>query len=207
MGSTTFALGSVEALRTVLHDTALIKLVVNADVIVVPTAAAFTGITEAVWEVQQVLDDFDLRVEAIVASERRAASESYCSQRLAEADLVILCDGSALHARSVWRATPLGDAINASSALVAIGSVASILGEVMIDPRGGAPTIGLGYRSGVAFCTGASEEQLARTRSLLGPDVPLVLLGPAGVVHHNGAGWRVVSDDVVVTRGHDTSVL
>ena len=142
-----------------------------------------------------------------MANDRTGASAPYVVQRLAQADLVILCDGSGLHARSVWRATPLGDAINASATLVAIGSVATILGEVMIDPRGGAPMTGLGYRPGVALCTPSSEEQLTRTRSLLGADVPLVLLGPAGVVRHDGSEWRVVSGDVVVTRGHDSCVL
>ena len=207
MRPTTLALGSIEALHAVVQSGALVELKVNADVVVVATAAAFTGITEAVVAIAQALDDVDLRVEALMAADRASAAEPYFSQRLSEADLVILCDGSALHARSVWRATPLGDAINASLTLVAIGSVASVLGEVMIDPRGGAPTTGLGYRPGVAFCTTASDEQLTRTRSLLGVDVPLVLLGPAGVVRHDGTQWRVLNDDVVVTRGHDSSVL
>jgi hypothetical protein len=44
---------------------------------------------------------------------------------------------------------------------------------------------------------------LMRTRSLLAPDVALVVLGPSGVVSHDGSSWKVVDDDVVVTRGHD----
>ena len=99
-----------------------------------------------------------------------------------------------------------GDAINAAATLVAIGAVASVLGEVMIDPRGGAPTTGLGYRGGAALSVPASEEQMARTRSLL-RDVALVVIGPSGVVHHDGERWRVVAGDVVVTRGHDVVEL
>ena len=207
MSSTTLALGSIEALHAVMREGALVELKANADVVVVPTAAAFTGIAEAALAIAQVLDDFDLHVEALMVADRTAATEPYFSQRLFEADLVILCDGSSLHARSVWRATPLGQAINASLALFAIGGVASVLGDVMIDPRGGAPTTGLGYRPGLAICTPASEEQLTRTRSLLGADVPLALLGPAGVVRYDGTQWQVLSGDVIVTRGHETSVL
>ncbi len=207
MSSTTLTLGSIEVLRTAFSTTALIAPVANADVVIVPTAAAFTGITEAASTIARALDGLDFRVETMMVSDRRSATDPYFSQRLGEADAVILCDGSLLHARSVWRATPLGDAINASSTLVAIGAVASVLGEVMIDPRGGAPMSGLGYRRGVAFCTPASEEQLTRTRTLLGSDPPLLLLGPTAVVLHDGTRWRVVSDDVVVTRGHETSVL
>jgi hypothetical protein len=77
----------------------------------------------------------------------------------------------------------------------------------MIDPRGGAPTTGLGYRSGAALCLTASEEQMARTRSLLSSDVALVRLGPTGIVHHDESGWRIVRGEVVVTRGQDPATL
>jgi hypothetical protein len=77
----------------------------------------------------------------------------------------------------------------------------------MIDPRGGAPTTGLGYREGLAIGVNASEEQLTRTRTLLGTDVPLAVLGSRGVVHFDGTKWRRGSDDVVVTRGHEVIEL
>jgi membrane protein implicated in regulation of membrane protease activity len=73
----------------------------------------------------------------------------------------------------------------------------------MIDPRGGAPTTGLAYRPGLAVGVNASEEQLLRTRTLLGSKVTLAILGPRGVVHFDGSTWRRGSDDVVVTRGHE----
>jgi quercetin dioxygenase-like cupin family protein len=43
---------------------------------------------------------------------------------------------------------------------------------------------------------------MVRTRSLLS-DVVLVVIGPTGIVHHDGGHWTVVAGDVVVTRGHD----
>jgi len=45
-GTSTFAVGSLDALRTLLRDGAL-PLGQGADVVVVPTAAAFIGLTEA----------------------------------------------------------------------------------------------------------------------------------------------------------------
>jgi hypothetical protein len=119
----------------------------------------------------------------------------------------VLCDGSALHARSVWRATPISEAFGDAKRLVAIGSVASVLGEVMIDPRGGAPTIGLDLFRGVVVTTPASEEQLTRTRTLVTSEVALVVLNSHGVVSFDGTTWRVINDDVVVTRGHDNALL
>lgn len=201
MQTTTYAVGSLDALRTLLRDGPL-ALATHANVVIVPTAAAFVGMTEAALETSAVFDELDVRAEALMVGDRAATSDPYLTERLTEADLVVLCDGSALHARSVWRANAFGDAIDAAATLVAIGAVASVLGEVMIDPRGGAPTTGLGYRRGAALCTPSSDEQMTRTRSLLG-DVALMAIGPTGIVRHDGSRWSVVAGDVVVTRSHD----
>jgi hypothetical protein len=120
---------------------------------------------------------------------------------------VVLSDGSALHAKSVWHGSPVGEAIRDARCVVAVGSVASLLGDVMIDPRGGAPTTGLGYRSGLALGVSASDEQVSRTRTLLGADVTFCVLGPLGVVYYDGATWHRASDDVVTTRAHDVVEL
>jgi len=201
MDSSTYAVGSLDALRTLLRDGPL-RLGASADVVIVPTAAAFVGVTEAAVSTSDPFDAFDVRVEALMVSDRAAAEDRHCVERLERAELVVLCDGSPLHARSVWRATALGEAINRAATLVAIGAVATALGDVMIDPRGGAPTTGLGFRRGAALCLPSSDEQLSRTRSLLG-DVALFVIGASGIARHDGEAWRVVTGDVVVTRGHD----
>lgn len=207
MSYTTLVVGSLEALGTALDDQLLGDLGGHADVVVLPTAAAFTGLAEAALAVAQILEGRDVRVEALMVGDRAAAYEPHFVERLAGADLVVLCGGSALHARTVWRATPVGEALRAVRRLVAVGSVATVLGEVMIDPRGGAPTTGLGYRPGLAICVGEGEEQLARTRSLLAPDETLVALGPLGVLARDDTAWHVIVDDLDVTRGHQTVVL
>ena len=201
MHTSTLAVGSLGALRAAVTS-ATLGAPPNADVVVVPTAAAFTGAAEAALALARALEGLDARVEALMVTDRAAADETYFVSRLTDADLVVLGDGSALHARSVWRHSRVGDAINAATHLVAVGSVASVLGEVMIDPRGGAPTTGLNYRAGIALCSPASLEQLGRTRSLLGGDVTLVVLGARGVLEWREGAWRVVcGDDVEVTRG------
>jgi hypothetical protein len=101
----------------------------------------------------------------------------------------------------VWHQTPIGDAIRDAPVVVTIGSVSSVLFETMIDPRGGAPTTGLAYREGLVVTTSSSAEQLSRTRTLLGDDVVLAVLGASGVLHGDGARWRVLTGDVTTTRG------
>lgn len=201
MENSTFAVGSLDALRTLLRE-GLLTLATHADIVIVPTAAAFVGVTETAIRTSDPFDEYDVRVEALMVNDRAATDDANCVDRLARADLVVLCDGSPLHARSVWRATAFGEAINQATSLVAIGAVASVLGDVMIDPRGGAPTTGLGYRHGAALCVPSSDEQMWRTRSLL-RDETLFVIAQTGVAHHDGNEWRVATGDVVVTRGHD----
>jgi cyanophycinase-like exopeptidase len=199
MRSTTLIVGSIPALGEVLALGELLPLRADADVVLLPTAAAFIGMTEVAVALSNVFEDHDVRVEALMVADRAAAHEPYFAARLRAADLVVLADGSALHARGVWHETPVGEALRDAHTLVAIGACASVLGDVMIDPRGGAPTLGLGYRSGLVIGVDASEEQLTRTRSLLSSADTLAILGPAGVLFFDGT-WRRVSDDVVVTR-------
>jgi hypothetical protein len=205
MRTSTYAVGSLGALSTLLHDGPL-ELHEGDDVVIVPTAAAFTGVTEASLRTSAVFDDFDVRVEALIVTERATTLDSYFTNRVLNADLVVLCDGSALHARAVWRANQFGDAIKMASTLVVVGEVVSTIGEVMIDPRGGAPATGLAFRKGAALCVPSSDEQMRRTRSLL-KDVALVAIGLTGIVGHDGAHWFVIDGDVVVTRGHDVVEL
>jgi len=199
----TVLVGSHEALRVVLAKGELLVVTLDTDVVVVPTGAAFTGLTQATLELATVFEASGARVEVLMIAERTASFDPYFVERIKSAALVVLSDGSALHAKSAWHATPVGEAIREAPRLVAVGACASVLGEVMIDPRGGAPTTGLGYRSGLAVGVDASENQLTRTRTLLGPEVTLAVLGPRGVVHFDGSNWRQGSDDVVVTRGHE----
>jgi hypothetical protein len=205
MGISTYAVGSLDALRTLLRNGPL-ALHDGDDVVIVPTAAAFTGGTEAALLASSVFDDYDARVEALMVTDRAATSDGYFANRILRADLVVLCDGSALHSCAVWRANDFGDAIKMASTLVAVGEVSSAICEVMIDPRGGAPAPGLGYRQGAALCVPSSDEQMRRTRSLL-KDVVLVAIGPSGVVGHDGSKWRVLAGEVVATLGHDVVEL
>lgn len=205
MISTFYAVGSLDGLRVVLRECSDARSA-QLDVVIVPSAAAFTGAPEACVAIAEVCNEFDVRVEALMVTDRASTSEPYFAERVRAADVVVLADGSALHARLTWRNSPVGEALKAATTVVAIGSVATVMSEVMIDPRGGAPTIGLGLFGGVAFTEPASEERLARTRTLIDPTMALVVLDPRAVVAHD-VTWRVVSGDALVTRGQRPSTL
>jgi hypothetical protein len=158
-------------------------------------------------ELSTLFETTGARVEALMHLDRSSSDEPYFALRVGQADIVVLSDGSPLHAKSVWLHTPVGEALRDAQLIVTIGAVASVLFDTMIDPRGGAPTTGLGYREGLVVTTTASEEQLGRTRTLLGDDVVLAVLGESGVLQGDGERWRVVSGDVTTTRGHNEMSL
>jgi cyanophycinase-like exopeptidase len=195
------AVGSLDALRGVLTRHTPFALSERADIVLVPTASAFSGAEAAAIELASLFETHGAKVEALMNISRDSSNELYFAQRVRDADLVVLSDGSPLHAKSVWRATLIGDAIRDGRDVVTVGAVGSVLGGVMVDPRGGAPTNGLGYVSGLVVGVRASEEQLTRTRSLLGEDATFAVLGPEGVVHFDGEKWRAETADVVTTRG------
>ena len=206
MSVSTLLVGSLGA----LDDTQVgrwLDLGEGRDVVVLPTAAAFTAPSEAARRLISALDGTGATIEVLMVLDRTASGDEHVAQRIRRADVVVLTDGSALHARSVWRETALGDALREARCLVAVGSTATVLGEVMFDPRGGAPPAGLGSRPGVVVGVDASAEQLRRTRSLLGDDVAFAVLGARGVLTHDGTTWRCEGDDVVVTRGLEPGEL
>jgi hypothetical protein len=174
-------------------------------VCVVATAAAFRGPDEAIAQIQVLLAPSGVEVSAVSAINRAGADDPGVVASVKMADLVVVADGATLHARSVWRHSALGDALG-EAALICVGSTGSVLGETMIDPRGGAPTTGLGFFEDVVVSVPVSAEQSQRSRQLLG-DQLLVELGPRSVVAYDGR-WRVVADDdIVVTRGGEPANL
>jgi len=193
--------GSLAALEELLDDRDLFPSWPGLDVVIVPTGAAFTSMVEASVATSTPFETRGARVEALMIADRSSNDEAHFVARLHQADVVVLAEGSALHARSVWRASAVGDALASARCLIAVGTTASVLGSTMIDPRGGAPTTGLGYREGLVITTSASSEQLTRTRTLLEDSLVLAVVGPTGAVIMQDSRWRS-RGDVLVTRAN-----
>lgn len=201
MLSITFV-GSLEALARAVEGT-----VTRASrVCVLATAAAFQGPSESVEALAHLEVWRGATISGVEAIDRASAHDPAVVHEVASADLVVLVDGAVLHARSVWRGSALAEVLG-SSTLLAIGSVGSVLGETMIDPRGGAPTTGLGFFDDVVVSVPAGVEQTQRTQELLGERYVLAQVGPRAVLAYQG-GWRVVSgEDLVVTRAGVPTIL
>ncbi len=194
--------GSLQALRS----PEISDEVAASRICVVATAAAFRGPDDAIAEVLGEPVWGDATTFSVAAIDRRGANDGAVVDEVAHADLVILVDGAVLHARSVWRASALG-AVLATSRLVAIGSIGSVLGATMIDPRGGAPTTGMGLFDEVVLSVPAGKEQTLRTQGLLADTHTLVELGARSILTYEGAWIVRVDEDLVVTRGGVATVL
>ena len=154
------------------------------------------------FELADLFEGHGAKVEALMNVGRDSSDEPYFAQRVRDADLVVLSDGSALHAKSVWHGTLVGEALrecsNRGRRLVPLRRCSATSWSIRAAAR---RRTGLGYVSGLVIGVSASEEQLARTRSLLGEDAMFAVLGHLGVIHFDGTNWRVVTGDVVTTRG------
>lgn len=121
---------------------------------VVPTAAAFEGPDEAIASAVDWFTPLGLEVHACRILNRHDATDPARLAELNSADALLFTGGQPLHLRSVLTDSPAWVAIVAAFArgvpIIAEGAAASAFGDPMLDPRGGAFTIGLGLVTGLA---------------------------------------------------------
>ncbi len=129
-------------------DAALLEASGGSEVLVLPTAAAYEWPDRAVSAAQRWFEGLGATVTSLAVLQRRDASDAEQADKVRSARFIYLADGSPLHLRSVLKDTLLWSAIVQawqSGAVVAGSSAgAMVLGDPMVDPRGGAFTLGLG---------------------------------------------------------------
>ena len=154
------------------------------------------------------------KVHAPPVYRRADAEDANVVDKVRKAGFVYLSDGSPLHLRSVLKSSTLWDAVlgayHAGGVLAASGAGATLVCDPMVDPRGGAYTVGLGVVSNLAIFPyhGTAADHL-RERSidllpagakLVGIDNETALIRePTGDWHTAGAGT------VTVYTGRDTT--
>ena len=205
----TFVLIGGEAARTEPLARQILELAPGPRVAIVPLAAAFGSPEQTVVAAASWLNPAGAEVEGIMALNRAESDTEALAARVADADLVLIVDGSAMHLRTALKATRLLAEIEALVArggvVVAEGSSATVLCDPMVDPRGGAPTVGLGLLAGITVIShiaGESEEtatdKLQRTASLVPSELPVLgLAADAAVLVDADRRLRVIGAGVV----------
>jgi cyanophycinase len=175
-------------------------------VVVLPTADAYEHPERLVDAARAWAERLDVgagfEIEALMVMRRGEALERGAAEVVRRASAVYVVGDQPLHLRSVLKATPvwdaMGDVLARGGLVVGVGGSADALCDPMIDPRGGAFTLGLGLVSGLALVTEAetwSPERLHRTLVLANTAVACVPTGGA-LVLRDGT-WEHVGDVVL----------
>lgn len=118
------------------------------EVLVLPTAAAYEHPQRQVDAATAWFAGFGAQVRGLMVLSRPDAQDVDAAAAVRDAGFVYLAGGSALHLRSVLKDTAvwssLRDAWGGGAVVAATSAGAMVLGDPMVDPRGGALTLGLG---------------------------------------------------------------
>jgi cyanophycinase len=178
-------------------DARLLAAVGADKVLVLPTADAFERPERLVASAMNWGERLGVEVEALMVLRRGEAMEEGVANIVRQARAVYFVGDQPLHLKSVLKDTPLFGALRdvlVNGGLVAAsGGSAAAMCDPMVDPRGGAFTLGLGLVSALALATEAehwSPERLHRTRTLANTTVAVLRTGDALV--HSDAGWEHV---------------
>jgi cyanophycinase len=168
-------------------------------VVMLPTADAYEHPALLVAAAMQWGERLGVEVEALMVMRRSEAMDKGAVGVVRAASAVYLVGDQPLHLRSVLKATPLWEAITQVLAdggvVAATGGSAAAMCDPMVDPRGGAFTLGLGLINGLALVTEAetwSTDRLHRTLKLA--NTPIVEMPSGSALVHTTDGWELVGD-------------
>jgi cyanophycinase len=129
-------------------DAELVAASGASEVVVLPTAAAYEHPERVGDRASAYFADLGATVRTLDVLHRGEAEDPKNAEIVRAAKFVYLADGSPLHLRSVLKDSALFEALLASyhggGVLAASGAGATVLCDPMVDPRGGAYTVGLG---------------------------------------------------------------
>lgn len=168
------------------------------EVLVLPTAAAYEHPERAVATAKGHFGSMGAQVRGLMVLGRADAEDQSMAEQVGESRFIYIGGGSPLHLRSVLKDSRVWEALVgawASGAVLAASSAgAMVLGESMVDPRGGALTLGLGLVRGVAFLPHYdtwSEEKARRTVELATGHLRIAAIDEQTALVRDPAGsWR-----------------
>ena len=166
-------------------------------VVVLPTADAFEHPERLVVAAMTWAEELEVEVEALMVMGRADANDAGAAGVVAAATAVYLVGDQPLHLRSVLKGTSVWEAIcgvrERGGLVVGVGGSADALCDPMVDPRGGAFTLGLGMLTGLAVVTEFetwSPDRLHRTLELA--DTTVASLPTGSALIRTTSGWEQV---------------
>ncbi|MCU1461619.1 MAG: cysnophycinase-like exopeptidase [Acidimicrobiales bacterium] len=179
-------------------DADLLQVSGGDEVVVLPTAAAYEHPQRSVDTATEWFAGLGGRVRGLMVLSRPDAEDPANVEVVRSARFLYLSGGSPMHLRSVLKDSALWDALLAAwqhGAVVAGSSAgAQVLCDPMVDPRGGAFTLGLGLVEQVAVIPHHdtwSPERARRTFSLAPKGLPVAGIDEQTALIRGADGrWR-----------------
>jgi cyanophycinase len=192
-------------------DRALLEASDATELVVLPTAAAFEQPAKVAERAVDWFAKLGAKATPIMVLNRRDADNDANVKAVKGAKFVYLADGSPLHLRSALKGSQLWDVIvgayRAGGVLAASGAGATVICDPMVDPRGGAYTVGLGLVNGLAIFPyhGSTAEHLRdRSTELLPRDAVLAGVdGGTALVRDREGNWRALGGGSVTLYRRD----
>jgi cyanophycinase len=184
-------------------DRELLEASATDTVVVLPTGAAYEHPAKLVDAATTWFGELGAKVEPLMVLDRPGANDADHVDTVRRAGFVYLAGSSPMHLRSVLLHSPLWEALVAAweggATVAGTSAGASVLCDPMVDPRGGAFTLGLGLVPQLALIPHAdqwSEDKTHRTHQLAPAGVPVVgvdertalMRRPDGTWQARGAG-------------------
>jgi cyanophycinase len=179
-------------------DAALMASSGGDEVLVLPTAAAYERPEKAVATAEAWFAGLGGRARGLMVLGRADAEDQGNAAQVRASRFIYLGGGSAMHLRSVLKASPVWEALLDAwhrGAVVAGSSAgAMVLTDPMVDSRGGALTVGLGMVQGLAVIPHFGDENAAkvhRSIALAAPGLPVIGLPErTALIRDPAGGWR-----------------
>lgn len=203
-------------------DEQFIKAADAEEVLVLPTAAAYLDRSQIQKQAQEWFYNFGAQAKVLDVYSRADALSADNAAVVREARMIYVVGGSPMHLRSVMMRSAVWDALEAAWAdgatLVGSGAGSDVMFDAMVDPRGGAFTLGLGLLHNLTFIPRYnlwSRDKVRRTVQLASPDLPVVgVAQQAALIAEISEGeiaWSTVGQAEVVVflngKPADLSVL
>lgn len=195
-------------------DAELLERAGRPEVLVLPTAAAYEHPERAVEAARSWFALFGGTVRALMVLSHADACLAENAAAVREAGFVYLSDGSPLHLRSVLKGSAVLEALAGAwrdgTVLAGSSAGATVLCDPMVDPRGGAYTVGLGLVGQLAVVPRKRGTAVAwRTLELAPFGVPVVAIDErTALIREADGNWakRGEGDVTVYLDGREVSL-
>ena len=183
----------------VVFDKELLAASGGTEVVVLPTAAAYEHPERAVEWATGYFTRLGATVRGLMVLRRPDAEDEANAEIVRQARFVYLGGGSVLHLRSVLKDSAVWQAVvhawDAGAVLAGSSAGAMVMCDPMVDPRGGAFTLGLGLVNQVTIIPHAntwSPDKARRTFELANEQLAVVALDEqTALIRESHGHWRV----------------